>query len=197
MIHFWLGAFLLLSTLFRATRLVAAIRRAKRSAKGKVASKPIFWVMTLSYLIYLSLCVREGWTRNDLFAIPVFLFGVALYGLALSLREVAMRDLGRFFSPNIEIREAHHVIREGLYRYIRHPLLLCMMLEITAVGLVFNAYHSLLWGGFWFYFPLIGVRWLLEEKELVNSLGDEYRRYQEEVGPFIPKVSILFQTHER
>ena len=108
-----------------------------------------------------------------------------------------MRDLGRFFSPNIEIRQTHYVIREGLYRYVRHPLLLCMAVEIVGLGLVFNAYHSLIWGGLCFYFPLIGVRWLLEEKELARSLGEEYRRYQEEVGAFIPKFSFLFKTDER
>ncbi len=187
MTHFLLGVFLIGSTLFRMTRLVIAIRKARRTGHGKVVSKPIFWVMTASYLVYLSFCAKEGWTRSAPFSLAVFLTGTGLYLFALALRELAMRDLGRFFSPNIEIRQSHRVVREGLYAYLRHPLLLCMALEIVGVGLVFNAYRSLVWLGLGFYFPLIGARWFLEEKELVKSLGEEYRHYQREVGAFIPK----------
>jgi len=113
--------------------------------------------------------------------------GVAAYATALYLRERALRDLGRFFSPDIEIRARHEVIREGLYQHVRHPLLSCLALEILGLGLVFNAFKTLLAVGFGIYFPLIVIRQRLEEKALLRSLGDGYRSYQREVGAFWPR----------
>ena len=112
------------------------------------------------------------------------------------MREYAMRDLGRYFSPDIEIRSQHQVVREGLYRHVRHPLLACMGLEIIGVGLVLNAYWTLaVVLGIGFYFPLLIIRKTMEEKALLQALGDDYQIYQSEVGAFFPKG--LFQSRQK
>lgn len=182
----YLTGFLILSLAFRFVRLRGAIRKA-REARGRTVARPIFWVMAGSYLIYIGLCAWEG------FRVAAFSFGASLIGLglfvgSLILRERAMKDLGRFFSPDIEIRQEHRLIREGLYRYLRHPLLACMAMEVLGLGLVFNAYRVLLVIGFGVYLPLIGVRKSLEEKTLLKNLGDEYRVYRDQVGAFIPRM---------
>lgn len=187
---FLLTLFLVGSLGFRLTRLLVAIRKAKSKNPGRTSARPIFWVMTVAYLTYIALCYSEGLRHADAFSGLVSVLGFFIYIGALVLRERAMRDLGRFFSPDIEIRNKHQVVREGLYRYMRHPLLACMGWEIIGVGLVFNAYSSLLWMGLGFYMPLIGVRMLLEERTLVHSLGESYRIYQREVGAFWPKLNV-------
>ena len=183
----FLTTFLIGSLCFRLTRLVIAIRKAQSRDTGRTAARPIFWIMTLSYLIYLAFCGAEGFRRVGNFSWPVCAGGLLLYAGALALRERAMRDLGRFFSPDIEIRKEHQVVREGLYRYMRHPLLACMGWEIIGLGLIFNAYESLLVVGLGFYMPLILIRKSLEERTLVQSLGEGYRTYQREVGAFWPR----------
>jgi protein-S-isoprenylcysteine O-methyltransferase Ste14 len=188
--RWFLMIFIGASLSFRLTRLVIAIRRAKSHGAGQTTARPIFWIMTISYLIYLAFCAREGFRRADEFSWPVCALGLLLYMAALALREQAMKDLGRFFSPNIEIRQAHHVVREGLYRYMRHPLLACMGWEIVGLGLIFNAYHSLLVIGLGFYMPLILVRQTLEERTLLAQLGEAYRTYQREVGAFWPRLEM-------
>jgi len=190
----FLMAFLGVSLSFRLTRLLITIRRAKSHGAGQTTARPIFWIMTISYLIYLALCAREGFRRADGFFWPVCALGFFLYIAALALREQAMKDLGRFFSPDIEIRQAHHVVREGLYRYMRHPLLACMGLEIVGLGLVFNAYHALIAIGLGFYMPLILVRQALEERTLLKELGEAYRTYQREVGAFWPRFEMVFKA---
>jgi len=189
----FLTVFLSISLSFRLIRLLIAIRSASQGA-GQTTARPIFWIMTISYLIYLTFCAHEGFQRAMNFSWPVCAIGLLLYSSALILRERAMKDLGRFFSPNIEIRPSHQVVREGLYRYMRHPLLACMGLEIVGLGLVFNAFHSLMAIGFGFYMPLILVRQWLEERTLLAQLGEAYRTYQREVGAFWPRMELIFRA---
>lgn len=183
----FLVVFLALSMSFRLTRLVIAIRKAKSRGPGRTTAKPMFWIMTVSYLIFLILCAQESRHRLNSFSWSISLFGLVVYIAALGVREKAMRDLGRFFSPDIEIRRRHQVVRDGLYHYVRHPLLACMALEILGLGFVFNAYHALLFMGLGFYMPLILFRKSLEERALLASLGDAYRTYQQGVGAFWPR----------
>ncbi len=187
----YLLAYLLISLTFRITRLVMVIRHSRRQGRGSMAAKPIFWVMTYSYLLFIAICGAEAFQTQRPFQWSVSLGGLSLYVLALSMRERAMQDLGRFFSPDIEIRKEHKVIRQGLYRYVRHPLLTCMGFEIIAVALVFNAYYSGLVLGLGFYFPLLWIRKTLEEKKLLQTLGSNYRLYCQDVGAFWPKLSRL------
>jgi len=186
----FLLAFLLISLSFRLTRLALAVHKAKSRDSGHTTARPIFWVMTVSYLVYLACCSVEGFRHAGAFSWTVSGLGLLFYAGALALRERAMRDLGRFFSPDIEIRKEHQVVREGLYRYMRHPLLACMGWEIVGLGLVFNAYRSLFWVGLGFYMPLLLIRKTLEERTLVQSLGEDYRIYQREVGAFWPRLHV-------
>jgi protein-S-isoprenylcysteine O-methyltransferase Ste14 len=196
-IHFYLSTFLFLSIGFRALRLVQTIRKAHRQGRGMTSSRPIFWVMTAGYLIFLSTCGLEAFLELRPFSWGVSFAGLGLFLSALVLRERAMHDLGRFFSPDIEIRAQHHVVREGFYRFVRHPLLLCLMVEVLGLGLIFNAYFALISVGGGFYLPIVLLRKHLEEKVLLQSLGEEYRIYKREVGAFIPKPHVLFSLNRR
>lgn len=182
--------FIIASLSFRFIRLLIAIRKSRVRGRGNLGSRPIFWVMTSAYLLYFAFCTYEGFRNINDVSPFVSLLGLLLFVGALVLREKAMSDLGRFFSPDIEIRHEHQLIREGLYGYLRHPLLLCMALEIVGLGLFFNATRSLLWFGIAFYFPLIVLRQKLEERMLIQSLGEAYRTYQREVGAFWPRFNI-------
>lgn len=192
--NLYLWSFVVLSLSFRIPRLAFAIRQA-RQERGQKAVKPIFWVMAISYFIYFGSCAWEAFNLRNHFSYALSLFGLILFLSALALRERAMRDLGRFFSPDIEIRLEHQVIREGLYRYLRHPLLACMGLEILGIGLVFNATRTLLIGGIGLYFPLIWIRKTLEEHVLIAQMGENYRAYMREVGAFVPHVFGRGMSH--
>jgi len=72
-----------------------------------------------------------------------------------------------------------------LYRYVRHPMMLGMLLalwstpELTFSRLAFAT-------GFTVYI-LLGVR--IEERGLVETLGDDYRRYQRRVPQLLPRLA--------
>jgi protein-S-isoprenylcysteine O-methyltransferase Ste14 len=72
-----------------------------------------------------------------------------------------------------------------LYRYVRHPLYLGILLSLWSVPLM-TAGHLLFSTGFSAYI-LVGI-WF-EERDLVAQFGVRYRRYRAEVGMLLPRRS--------
>ena len=70
-----------------------------------------------------------------------------------------------------------------LYRYVRHPLYLGLLLSLWSVP-VMSAGHLLFSAGMSAYiFAGIGF----EERDLVAQFGERYRRYAAEVGMLVPR----------
>jgi protein-S-isoprenylcysteine O-methyltransferase Ste14 len=72
-----------------------------------------------------------------------------------------------------------------LYRYVRHPLYLGILLSLWSVPLM-TAGHLLFSTGFSAYI-LVGI-WF-EERDLIAQFGVRYRRYRAEVGMLVPRRS--------
>jgi isoprenylcysteine carboxyl methyltransferase (ICMT) family protein YpbQ len=116
--------------------------------------------------------------------------GFVLYIVSVALRNVAIRTLGRFWSLHVEIRSEHKLVREGVYRYIRHPAYAAIILEVLSIPMVVNAWWTVLFAAIT-YLPLLGLRLRLEEKALLEKLGEHYRQYQSEAGALLPKWSTI------
>ena len=49
-------------------------------------------------------------------------FGTAVFAVALIGFYRTHRDLGRFWSVTLEIRQTHELVTTGVYRHVRHPM---------------------------------------------------------------------------
>ncbi len=74
-------------------------------------------------------------------------------------------------------------VTRGAYKYIRHPLMLGVLLGVWAIPLM-TLGHLLLAGGLTAYI-LFGI--VYEERDLVRYLGLPYRRYQQTVPRLFPR----------
>lgn len=117
--------------------------------------------------------------RSDLARVPapagVFATGIGVVGAGILLRILSLRRLGRYFSHLIVIREQHVLVRDGPYRYLRHPLHVGLVLEILGMAILGGA-----WWGYALAVAAAGValrREIREERALRDSFGDEYGRY--------------------
>jgi protein-S-isoprenylcysteine O-methyltransferase Ste14 len=70
-----------------------------------------------------------------------------------------------------------------LYRYVRHPLYLGILLSLWSVPLM-TAGHMLFSTGLSGYI-LVGI-WF-EERDLIAQFGERYRRYRAQVGMLVPR----------
>lgn len=71
----------------------------------------------------------------------------------------------------------------GLYRWVRHPLYLGMLVGLWATP-VMTAGHALLASGMSAY---VAMSMALEERDLLAAFGDAYRQYRQRAGPLWPR----------
>jgi protein-S-isoprenylcysteine O-methyltransferase Ste14 len=101
------------------------------------------------------------------------------------IRRQTIAALGRFWSLHIEMRQNHQLIREGPFRWMRHPTYFSMILELAAIGLILNVRY--IWAvALLIFIPTLWVRIRREEAALVEEFGDAYREYQRGTPAVIP-----------
>lgn len=173
---------------FLAVAVAERIYERRYSHNAIRGQRKMEWSFTafhsLHVLIYLAtavenlLCVQSVcWTAT--------VAGLLLFSVATVVRLIAIRTLGKFWSLHLEIREGHQLITSGIYQYMRHPAYAAIMLEVTAIPLVGNAYWTLL-VSLGMYIPLLLVRWRREEAEMVEKFGKQYEQYRRAVPAFVP-----------
>ena len=113
--------------------------------------------------------------------------GTMFFALALALFYCTHRDLGRFWSVTLEIRETHRLVTTGVYRHVRHPMYSAFFLWALAQALLLPNWVAGLAGlvgfGTLFAFRLPG-----EERMMAERFGEEYRAYAASTPRIIPGI---------
>ena len=113
--------------------------------------------------------------------------GAALWLAAVCLESLADAQLRRFKD---DPANKGKTMREGLWRYSRHPNYFFQWLTWVAYALVALAAP---YGWIGFLAPALILYLILfvtgippAEEQAVKSRGEDYRRYQRETSPFVP-----------
>jgi len=157
----------------------------KNTSFGKISVKWTLTALTFSYLLIVVFTTTEYFICQRNINYLVTVIGFFLYLTGLLAREIPVKILGRYWSPNVEIREDQSLIKEGIYRYLRHPYYLLLLLELLGFTLVPNAYYTF-FICLIFYTFIIYLRIWHEEKALIERFGQEYIDYKKEVPGLIP-----------
>ena len=119
--------------------------------------------------------------------------GFVIYLPAVCLYLWGMLTLGRYFDVSstrgADLYLGHQLIKNGPFRFVRHPMYLAVLLAALGAFLVFLNWAMLI------FLPMSTVvirRASLEEKVLETEFGDEWRAYAEQVPMWIPfgRVSL-------
>lgn len=133
--------------------------------------------------------VASRWLDFADYGLPAWAgwLGVGVFAAALGLLWRAHADLGRNWSPLLEIREGHTLVTEGVYRHIRHPMYAAHWLWGIAQALLL---HNWLAGPSLLacFLPLYLVRVPREERMMLDRFGDEYRAYMNRTGRSVPRL---------
>jgi protein-S-isoprenylcysteine O-methyltransferase Ste14 len=98
------------------------------SRKGllEVALLTVAWIGFLAPMFWIA-TPWLGFANFPLSPVPLVLGSVVL-ALSLWLFHRSHADLGTNWSITLEIRESHRLITEGVYKHVRHPMYLALLL---------------------------------------------------------------------
>ena len=112
---------------------------------------------------------------------------VSILAIGLAIRWTAIITLGRSFSVNVAVHEDQHVLRTGLFRLVRHPSYLGMMIIFLAIGLSSRNWYGLL---IMLLFPFAALLYRIhvEERALTDAFGEEYIDYSRSTRRLVPFI---------
>jgi protein-S-isoprenylcysteine O-methyltransferase Ste14 len=146
------------------------------------------WVIGAIGLIGLALAVVPPWTdRLDLATVGgegLRWIGVLLFAIGGWLRIWPVYVLGRRFSGLVAIQPGHELVTTGIYRLIRHPSYLGLLVNSCGWALAFRSGMGLVLVGLTLV-PLV-ARIRSEERLLEEQFGAEYARYRARTARLVP-----------
>jgi protein-S-isoprenylcysteine O-methyltransferase Ste14 len=119
--------------------------------------------------------------------VPVSMVALAFFAAALAFQMWAM-IVNPFFSPvtRIQAERGHHVVTRGLYRFLRHPGYVGMLIAIPASAIAIGSWLALIPAG---GFCAVILRRARGEDEFLKRNLPGYRDYTRHVlGGLFPRL---------
>jgi protein-S-isoprenylcysteine O-methyltransferase Ste14 len=158
-----------------------------RSRKGprEIVLLTIAWVAFFLPLIWVATPVF-AFADYPLHPIPL-LTGTVCLMLGLWLFRQSHADLGTNWSITLQVREKHQLVAHGVYRWVRHPMYLALLIYALGQALVLPN---------WLAGPSYGVAMILlfalrvgpEERMMLEEFGKDYEAYMATTKRLIPGV---------
>jgi protein-S-isoprenylcysteine O-methyltransferase len=155
-------------------------------AKDRGTAKQIVWsvyitqaavLVEAAYFRYPA-SVKWDWITTS--ALVLILSG-------LWIRTWGVMTLGKYFTWHITAEKRQTVVRNGPYRFVRHPGYLGAFLTYSSTAAFFHAWTALIPSAGILLFAFLR-RIHYEEKEMLSVLGDNYGSYCQSVRRFIPGI---------
>jgi protein-S-isoprenylcysteine O-methyltransferase Ste14 len=129
----------------------------------------------------------RAWSFPPRAQLPAFAVGLSMILLGSLLRRYCWRTLGQYFTGDVRARADQPVIRTGPYRLVRHPSYTAGIMMFVGIGLALGSWLSLVLLAI-AAIATYAYRVTIEERALLNTIGEPYRDYMRETKRFIPYV---------
>jgi protein-S-isoprenylcysteine O-methyltransferase Ste14 len=157
-----------------------------RAVKGeRISISGRAWPISVGFV---ALVVNAG---DELVNPPLFALGCASLIAALALFEWARRTVrGQFFSWIFSSDIPDFLCTSGPYAYMRNPFYTSYLLTMAStLVMVPSLFRLFVFGGLVIYFDVAARH---EERKFAGSaLAEEYARYRQRTGRFLPKFSAV------
>jgi len=141
---------------------------------------------------YLDNILFEGVHKSIVFHIISFLIGIILMFLVLKISKNTGRTLAKYGRKgDVKRMETNVLVKEGIYKYMRHPMHLGLMLfPLSFAFLVGSPSFIIFIAPVEIILMLILIK-LIEEPEAIRKFGSEYLEYEKKVPGFCFKKKCL------
>jgi protein-S-isoprenylcysteine O-methyltransferase Ste14 len=167
--------------------VVAQLSRARGVARrGETLARSRGLAHYVAYFFFVPYVVIAGRPAPEL-AIPepVRWVGLALVVLGIAFAVWAIATLGRHYDLELEIHRDHELVRNGPYRFVRHPVYSGLALHFVGACLA-TGNVVLIAGTLLVTYPALYLRAKTEERLLRERFGASYDAYAREVGMLVP-----------
>lgn len=142
-------------------------------------------IMTLFIFFFAPYCDKSNFfTTSDYFVIR--LTGIIIYMIGILVTVLAHHELGKYHSIHVTIQKDHELISKGLYKYIRNPIYLGVILSTLGLGIIFRSIISIS-----LIAVIIGLfiwRIFAEEKVMRLEFKNEWSDYCKKTYRLIPFI---------
>jgi len=155
-----------------------------QSSENKKQDKMLSTLLSISWFTALIIPILEYsyFIRSNKI---ISIVGIIIVFIGIIIRGLSIKYLGEYFSKDVETWDNHILVKDGLYKYIRHPAYLGNILQIIGFPLILNSYYSLSLSAITVYLFLKRIE--IEENFLLKELK-EYPKYQKETYKLIPYI---------
>jgi protein-S-isoprenylcysteine O-methyltransferase Ste14 len=177
------------SYLYGFFELFMNLRNKNKSKVTTSGDKGSLWLLFGLITVGYALSFAIGATKigrmpywNTFFAI-----GAVLVVLGLVIRITSIMTLRQFFTYSVAKVEGHQLIETGLYKNIRHPGYLGQLLIFLGLSISLSNWLSIL-----LMMVPVAIGYLyrikVEERFMVDQLGEIYLNYQKRTKRLIPLI---------
>jgi protein-S-isoprenylcysteine O-methyltransferase Ste14 len=167
---------------------VAAMFTSGNISSGRREDTKNRWILLPFFVLGFVLAWLPAYTdRREIGTIDgdtVRYLGLALFVVGSVIRVGAVFVLGRRFSGLVAIQEGHELVTGGLYRVIRHPSYLGLLLGLFGWVLVFRSVIGVLVS--LLLVPPLVARMNSEEALLESEFSERYSEYRRRTWRLLP-----------
>ena len=165
-----------------------------KKSKDDIFEKIKDFIAFLGMAFIPLISILTPFLNNFEIKIPLLIIFFSIIGIAFDLYFFYLihKQLGINWSPILEIKEYQKLIKDGVYKYIRHPMYTQLLLWNILQGILLSNYFVEFFGILTmviFYFSRINS----EEELMIEEFGEEYIKYMENTGRLFPKFNCLFK----
>ena len=157
----------------------------EQEGKGMFAARAVLFFLLIGWLVIYA--INPSWMSVLSIPFPDWLRWLGFFlGLAsLVFWTWTQIALGKQWSPQLQLREEHHLVTSGPYARIRHPLYTAMFgygisLALVTANWIFVILAVMVIVGMFLRVPK-------EEQMMIDEFGEEYQAYKQRTGRFLPK----------
>lgn len=147
------------------------------------------WAVYVAWLVLApqDLVQWDRWSLDRPVSDLLGWIAVPLLGAGVGLFWYSHRTIGRYWDIRVQLKEAHRLVTNGPYGYIRHPLYTALFVGYLGTLLALQSWTLAAW------FPVFVASYLLfareEEGVMERGFGETYRAYRGQTGMFLPRWS--------
>jgi protein-S-isoprenylcysteine O-methyltransferase len=159
----------------------------RAGSKDSGSMRVLLGGMWVTLVIAYPIAFVKAWSFPGNWQLPLFVGGVLMIFVGSLLRRYCWRTLGEYFTGDVRATPDQPVIRSGPYRLVRHPSYTAGMMMFIGIGLALGSWFSLALLTIAAY-ATYSYRVIVEERVLLDALGEPYAAYMKERKRFIPYI---------